>query len=107
VGAYRGGPIFTLFSGSEFEIRPSAPTNAPDFKRRLRCTWLQGKGGVPSGYCITFYSRGLKAMNLRGWYFRVPDRRSDELVAFWHDGRHWDYDEVDFASTPIVGPIRV
>ena len=27
-------------------------------------------------------------MNLRGWYFRVPDRRSDELVAFWHDGRH-------------------
>ena len=45
-------------------------------------------------------------MNLRSWYFRVPDRRSDELVAFWHDGRHWDYDEVDFASTPIVGPIR-
>lgn len=33
-------------------------------------------------------------------------RDSDELVAFWYDGRHAEYDEVDLASTPVVEPIR-
>ena len=33
-----------------------------------------------------------------------PD--SDELVAFWYDGRHVEYDDVDLASIPVVEPIR-
>jgi hypothetical protein len=33
-----------------------------------------------------------------------PD--SDELIAFWYDGRHAEYDDVDLASIPVVEPIR-
>ena len=31
--------LIAVSPSSEFENGPSAPTNAPDFKRRLRCTW--------------------------------------------------------------------
>ncbi len=33
-----------------------------------------------------------------------PD--SDELIAFWYDSRHAEYDSVDLASIPFVEPIR-
>ncbi len=33
-----------------------------------------------------------------------PD--SDELVAFWYDSRHAEYDDVDLASVPVVEPVR-
>jgi hypothetical protein len=35
---------------------------------------------------------------------RFPN--SDELVAFWYDSRHAEYDDVDLASMPDVEPIR-
>ena len=33
-----------------------------------------------------------------------PD--SDELIAFWYDSRHAEYDDVDLASMPVVEPVR-
>ncbi|KAH9022449.1 hypothetical protein EDB84DRAFT_496531 [Lactarius hengduanensis] len=33
-----------------------------------------------------------------------PD--SDELIAFWYDSRHAEYDDVDLASVPVVEHIR-
>lgn len=69
---------------------------------------VQGKGGLPFG-CHLFLP-GPRGDELARLVFSgtrsplFPD--SDELVAFWYDGRLWDYDDVDFTSTPIVEPIR-
>ncbi len=69
---------------------------------------LQGKGGLPFG-CHLFLP-GPPGDELARLVFsgtRSPlFPNSDELVAFWYDGRVWDYDDVDLASTPIVEPIR-
>ena len=99
---------------SESENRPSALDERTRFQTSSSlypapANRLQGKGGVPSG-CHLFLP-GPQGDELARLVFsgtRSPlFPNSDELVAFWYDGRHWDYDEVDFASTPIVEPIRV
>ena len=70
-----------------------APSNRP-----------QGKGGLPFG-CHLFLP-GLEGDELARLVFSgarsplFPD--SDELVAFWYDSRHSDYDDVDLASMPAV-----
>lgn len=67
---------------------------------------LQGKGkdGFPFG-CHIFLP-GFEGDELARLVFsgtRSPlFPNSDELVAFWYDGRHSDYDEVDLASVPMV-----
>ena len=64
----------------------------------------QGKGGLPFG-CHIFLP-GLEGDELARLVFsgaRSPlFPNSDELVAFWYDSRHADYDEVDLASLPTV-----
>src|SRR5712691_1022869 len=67
---------------------------------------LQGKGkdGLPFG-CHIFLP-GFEGDELARLVFsgtRSPlFPNSDELVAFWYDSRHSDYDEVDLASLPMV-----
>ena len=70
---------------------------------------LQGNGGLPFG-CHLFLpgSRGDELARLVFSGTRSPlFPESDELVAFWYDGRLWDYDDVDLTSAPIVEPIQV
>lgn len=70
---------------------------------------LQGMGALPFG-CHLFLP-GPQGDELARLVFsgtRSPlFPNSDELVAFWYDGRHSDYDDVDCATMPIVEPIRV
>ena len=97
---------------SESKNRPSALDERTRFQRSsslfLPHTSLQGKGGLPFG-CHLFLP-GPPGDELARLVFsgnRSPlFPNSDELVAFWYDGRLWDYDDVDLASMPIVEPIR-
>jgi hypothetical protein len=65
---------------------------------------LQSKGKLPLG-CHIFLP-GIEGDELARLVFSgarsplFPD--SDELVAFWYDSRHSDYDDVDLASMPAV-----
>jgi len=67
-----------------------------------------GKGGFPFG-CHIFLP-GPEGDELGRLVFsgaRSPlFPNSEELVAFWYDGRESDYDDVDLASMPIVEPIH-
>ena len=62
------------------------------------------KGGLPLG-CHIFLP-GIEGDELARLVFSgarsplFPD--SDELVAFWYDSRHSDYDDVDLASMPAA-----
>jgi hypothetical protein len=75
-----------------------APTNLP-----------QGKGSLPFG-CHLFLP-GPEGNELARLVFsgaRSPlFPHSDEIVAFWYDSRHLDYDDIDFASTPTVEPVQL
>jgi hypothetical protein len=102
-----------LTSLSESENRPSALDEHTRFQTSSSLSLppshrLQGKGGLPFG-CHLFLP-GPRSDELARLVFsgtRSPlFPNSDELVAFWYDGRLWDYDDVDLASTPIVEPIQ-
>ena len=99
---------------SESKNRPSALDERTRFQRSSSLFpapthRLQGKGGLPFG-CHLFLP-GPRDDELARLVFsgtRSPlFPNSDELVAFWYDGRLWDYDDVDLTSTPIVEPIQV
>ena len=98
--------------GIRNENRPSALDERTRFKRSSSLFLspahrLQGKGGLPFGCHLSLPGRGDELARLVFSGTRSPlFPNSDELVAFWYDGRLWDYDDVDLASTPIVEPVR-
>ncbi len=99
---------------SETGNRPSAFDERTRFQRSSSLylpptNRLQGIGGLPFGCHLSL--PGPPGDELARLVFSGTGSplfpNNDELVAFWYDGRPWDYDDVDLASTPIVEPIRV
>jgi hypothetical protein len=88
--------------------RPSALDNHTERQQSSSLYSLGDKGGSSFG-CHLFLP-GPEGDELARLVFSgtrsplFPD--SDELVAFWYDSRHWEYDDVDLASLPAIEPIR-